>query len=81
MLAPPQIHPLHIGPLVIDPPVLQAPMAGYTNFAFRQMVREYGGAGLLATEMVSARSFEWLDQVRAEHPERLWGIKEEPRPL
>ncbi|MCA9221708.1 MAG: tRNA-dihydrouridine synthase, partial [Planctomycetales bacterium] len=81
MLAPPKVHPLHIGPLVIDPPVLQAPMAGYTNFAFRQMVREYGGAGLLATEMVSARSFEWLDQVRAEHPERLWGIKEEPRPL
>ncbi len=36
-----------IGPLWIDPPILQAPMAGYTNYAFRQIVREFGGAGLL----------------------------------
>src|SRR5438105_12004871 len=77
----PQIKPLFIGPLRIDPPILQAPMAGYTNFAFRQIVREYGGAGLLATEMVSARGFVWMDQNEAEHPERLWGVKEEPRPL
>lgn len=56
-------------------------MAGYTNFAFRQIVREYGGAGLQATEMVSARAFAWLDEHDAEHPERLWGVKEEARPL
>lgn len=74
------LRPLRIGPLLIDPPVLQAPMAGFTNYAFRQMVREYGGAGLLATEMVSARSFEWLCK-KAEHPDRLWGVKDEPRPL
>jgi len=73
--------PLHIGPVVVDPPVLQAPMAGYTNFAFRQVVREYGGAGLQATEMVSARAFAWLDEHDAEHPERLWGVRDEPRPL
>ena len=73
--------PLHIGPLVIDPPLLQAPMAGFTNFAFRQIVRDYGGAGLLATEMVSARSFAWLDEEQAEHPDRLWGVRDEPRPL
>ena len=36
-------------------PLLQAPMAGYTNFAFREMVRAYGGAGLQATEMISAK--------------------------
>ena len=41
--------------MVIDPPVLQAPMAGFTNYAFRQIVREFGGAGLQATEMISAR--------------------------
>jgi len=41
----PKIKPLFIGPVKIDPPMLQAPMAGYTNFAFRQIVREYGGAG------------------------------------
>jgi tRNA-dihydrouridine synthase B len=73
--------PLRIGPLIVDPPVLQAPMAGYTNYAFRQMVREYGGAGLLATEMVNAKGFVWLDQTKAEHPDRLWGVHDEPRPL
>ena len=77
----PQIKPLYIGRLLVDPPILQAPMAGYTNFAYRQIVREFGGAGLLATEMVSARGFVWMDKNEAEHPERLWGVKEEARPL
>lgn len=56
-------------------------MAGFTNYAFRQIVREFGGAGLQATEMVNARGFVWLDEHEAEHPDRLWGIKEEHRPL
>ncbi len=73
--------PLRIGELVVDPPILQAPMAGFTNFAFRQIVRGFGGAGLLATEMVNARGFVWLDEHEAEHPERLWGVADEPRPL
>ncbi len=49
--------PLHIGPLLIDPPLLQAPMAGFTNYAYRQVIRRFGGVGLPATEMVSARGF------------------------
>ena len=73
--------PLRIGPLVIDPPILQAPMAGFTNAAFRQIVREYGGAGLVATEMVNARGFVWMDEHEAEHPDRLWGVASEARPL
>ena len=56
-------------------------MAGYTNYAFRQVVREFGGAGLLATEMIAARSATWLDTNRGEHPDRLWGVRDEPRPL
>jgi len=72
---------LKIGSVVIDPPVLQAPMAGYTNYAYRQVVREFGGAGLLATEMIAARSAMWLETNRGEHPDRLWGVREEPRPL
>lgn len=79
-LPPVSVKPLQIGDLVIDPPILQAPMAGYTNYAFRQIVREYGGVGLQATEMVSARSFVWLDQ-QAEFPDRLWGVEDEARPL
>jgi tRNA-dihydrouridine synthase B len=83
MKAPPiaPVAPLSIGPLVVDPPVLQAPMAGYTNYAYRQVVREFGGAGLLATEMIAARSAAWLETTRGEHPDRLWGVRDEPRPL
>ncbi len=77
----PRVAPLRIGPLVVDPPVLQAPMAGFTNYAFRQIVREFGGAGLQATEMVHAKGFLWLEEVEHELPDRLWGVKDEPRPL
>ena len=65
----------------MDPPILQAPMAGFTNYAFRQIVREYGGTGLQATEMINARGFVWMDENQAEHPDRLWGVREEDRPL
>jgi tRNA-dihydrouridine synthase B len=75
------VPPLAIGPVIVDPPVLQAPMAGYTNFAYRQVVRECGGAGLLATEMIAARGAAWLETHRGEHPDRLWGVRDEPRPL
>ena len=77
----PEVKPLRIGDVVVDPPILQAPMAGFTNYAFRQIVREYGGSGLQATEMVNARGFVWLDENEAEHPDRLWGVRDEARPL
>jgi tRNA-dihydrouridine synthase B len=77
----PSLRPLRIGSVVVDPPVLQAPMAGFTNFAFRQIVRQYGGVGLPATEMVNAKGFVWMEQEKDAHPDRLWGVKDEPRPL
>ena len=73
--------PFQIGPLTIDPPILAAPMAGFTNYAFRQIVREFGGSGMIATEMVNARGFLWQERETAEHPDRLWGVRDEPRPL
>jgi len=74
-------QPLQIGPLTIDPPVLQAPMAGYTNHAYRQIVRKFGGVGLPSTEMLSARGL-WEIGVRGRGlPERLAGVAEEARPL
>ncbi len=76
-----EFPPLRIGPVAVDPPLLQAPMAGFTNYAFRQIVRQFGGAGLLATEMVSARGFLELDARSEGFPDRLWGVGEEPRPL
>lgn len=77
----PHVKAIRIGDILVDPPILQAPMAGFTNFAFRQIVREYGGVGLQATEMVNARGFVWLDEHEAEHPDRLWGVRHEARPL
>ena len=72
---------LHIGPVLVDPPVLQAPMAGFTNYAYRQVVREFGGAGLQATEMICAQGFLGRERYEGELPDRLWGVAEEPRPL
>ncbi len=56
-------------------------MAGFTNYAFRQIVREYGGVGLPATEMVNAKGFVWMEEEKDAHPDRLWGVKSETRPL
>jgi tRNA-dihydrouridine synthase B len=77
----PRTGPLTIGPVVVDPPVLQAPMAGYTNYCYRQITRQLGGVGLSATEMINARGFLEIDARHHEYPDRLWGVKEEPRPL
>ena len=40
--------------LVVDTPVILAPMAGVTNAAYRQLCREQG-AGLYVCEMITAR--------------------------
>ncbi|HBO46110.1 MAG TPA: tRNA dihydrouridine synthase DusB [Planctomycetaceae bacterium] len=77
----PRLAPLRIGPIAVDPPVLQAPMAGFTNWAYRALVRRFGGVGLPATEMVSARGFVEMDRRDAGEPGRLWGVRDEPRPL
>ena len=46
---------LKIGNLVVDLPVVLAPMAGVTNSAFRTLCRGYG-AGLYVSEMITARA-------------------------
>ena len=78
---PSSLRPLRIGPIAVDPPLLLAPMAGFTDYAYRQMVRRFGGAGLLVTEMVSARAMVEIDARGDGLPTRLWGVQEEPRPL
>jgi tRNA-dihydrouridine synthase B len=47
------LAPIRLGPLVVDPPLFLAPMAGFTNLAFRRVVRRLG-CPLAATEMVMA---------------------------
>lgn len=46
---------LQAGGLVLDPPVVLAPMAGITNRAFRRLCRE-SGAGLYVSEMITSRA-------------------------
>lgn len=41
--------------IIIDPPLLLAPMAGLTHSALRRAIAGFGGVGLLATEMLSAK--------------------------
>ena len=46
---------MRIGPYVVDPPVVLAPMAGVTNVAFRRLCREMG-AVLCICEMITTRA-------------------------
>jgi tRNA-dihydrouridine synthase B len=48
--------PLSLGPLRLASRYLLAPLAGYTNLAFRSAVRSLGGLGLATTDLVNARA-------------------------
>src|SRR3954466_11656818 len=52
------IHPLTIGPLTLANNLCLAPMAGFTNVAFRLIAKEVGGCGLVASEMVAAMAHQ-----------------------
>ena len=51
---PGEFTPIKIGRMSIWPPVVLAPMAGVTNYAFRSICKEFG-AGLYVSEMINAR--------------------------
>ncbi len=46
--------PLRLGPLLVETPVVLAPMAGITNAAYRRLCAEQG-AGLYVCEMITSR--------------------------
>ncbi len=65
----------HIGPYLIEVPVVLAPMAGITDYPFRQMCRKFG-VGMTLGEMQSA-----APQLRHTEKSRLRGVREnEPLP-
>lgn len=47
---------IRIGSLELQSNLFLAPLAGYTNLAFRLTLRELGGLGLATTDLVNARS-------------------------
>jgi nifR3 family TIM-barrel protein len=73
--APTPLPALRIGAVPVDFPVALAPMAGYTDAAFRSLCVEMG-AGLTLTELAnasglcreSARTFHLLETAPGEHP-------------
>jgi len=50
------IHSLQIGSVRLENNLALAPMAGFTNVAFRLIARQLGNCGLVASEMVAALS-------------------------
>ncbi len=52
------LQPIQLHNITIDNNVFLAPLAGYTNYAFRRLCRGYG-AGLCYTEMVSAKGLKY----------------------
>lgn len=73
------VQPLRIGPLTLPSPFMLAPLAGYTDLAFRLLCKELG-AGLCFSEMVSCYGLVYgqrntlalLHTVDAERP---WGVQ------
>ncbi len=69
---------LRIGPYVVDPPVVLAPMAGITNVAFRTLCREHGG-GLYVCEMITSRAL--VERHQRTMQMITFGADEHPRSL
>lgn len=69
------LKPLKFGNVTIDFPVVLAPMAGYTDAAFRSICKE-NGAGACYTEVTSAegirrdsqKTFQFLEVSKLDHP-------------
>jgi tRNA-dihydrouridine synthase B len=72
----PFLTPLSIGSLQLKNNLIMAPMAGITDLPFRQLAVD-GGAGLVCTEMVSAKGLSYNDR----RTKKLLSIAENERPV
>ena len=70
-MRPAPLQPIHIGRLRLDWPVFLAPMAGYTDGAFRSLCLEHG-CGVVVTEMASSQGMK-RNPVRTERVLDVWG--------
>src|SRR5687768_2238240 len=70
----------NVGPIVVDPPLLLAPMEDVTNLPFRLIAKRIGKPGLMFTEFVSAMAIRYgatktLRKMRIHPDERPLGIQ------
>lgn len=70
------LKPLKIGNVELENNIILAPMAGITDLPFRMIAKEYG-AGLVCTEMASAKAIYYKD----EKTKGLLKIEGEKRPI
>lgn len=70
------LKPLKIGNVELENNIILAPMAGITDLPFRMITKEYG-AGLVCTEMASAKAIYYKD----EKTKGLLKIEGEKRPI
>ncbi len=70
-----RIHPIAIGPVKLDMPVILAPMTGVTDRPFRTLVKRYG-AGLTVTEMIASEAM--IRETRQSLQKAAWDASEEP---
>jgi nifR3 family TIM-barrel protein len=71
------LAPVSLGKVTVDPPLVLAPLAGHTDRAFRRLVKDLGGCGLVVTEMVSS---EGLTR-GSEHSREIAAITSDERPV
>ena len=50
------LKPIKIGNIIIDIPLLLAPMAGVTDPPFREIIESFGYVGLMFSEMIASKS-------------------------
>lgn len=70
-----RIHPIQIGPVRIQQPVILAPMTGVTDMPFRTIVRRFG-CGLNVTEMIASQAM--IRETRQSLQKAAWDPIEEP---
>ena len=73
--AGPRLAPIRIGPVVVDCPVILAPMTGVTDMPFRKLVRHFG-SGLNVTEMIASPAM--IRETRQSLQKSAWDAMEEP---
>ena len=69
------LHPISIGPVRIETPVILAPMTGVTDMPFRTLVRRFG-SGLNVTEMIASQAM--IRETRQSLQKASWDSVEEP---